>query len=181
MKNRKLKIIIKKINFNNYTDKCLEEKLRSFYNNDKLKFKEKLFKGPPDCFRALSWLVVCEIPLERNINIYHNYLAQDLEEEQKDLIIQDVVRTSANINMNREEKIKIRISLYNVLKSFFNLDENFRYHQGTSYIVIFLLFIFEENRLDTFYMLISLLLILLLKENNMNILLEVYVVMIFLY
>ena len=58
--------------------------------------------------------------------------------------------------MNEEEKKKIKESLYNVLKAFWNLDKNFGYCQGMNLIVGFMLLIFEGNELDTFYMLISL-------------------------
>ena len=34
-----------------YSDKNIEEKIISFYNHNKSKYKERLFKGPPECFR----------------------------------------------------------------------------------------------------------------------------------
>ena len=42
----KAKIKNKSINFNNYTDKCLEEKLEAFYKNNKSKFKKNYIKVP---------------------------------------------------------------------------------------------------------------------------------------
>ena len=84
------------INFDNYTDKALEEKLRTFYNNNKSEFREKLFKGPPDCFRTLSWLVINQIPSNRNIDVYHNYLAKDLNKKIKTQVEFDIERTFTN-------------------------------------------------------------------------------------
>ena len=62
-KDKKVKDNNKSINFNNYTDKCIEEKLLFFYNKDESEFKNRLYKGPPDCFRTLSWCIVNKIPL----------------------------------------------------------------------------------------------------------------------
>ena len=146
----------KSINFDNYTDKYIEEKLLSFYNKYETKFKKRLYKGPPDCFRTLSWCIVNKIPLERDINIYYNYLLSDLEEEKKNQLKYDISRTFMNLIMNKDEKKKIKKSLYNVLKAFWNLDKNCGYCQGMNLIVGFMLLIFEGNELDTFYMLISL-------------------------
>ena len=144
------------INFDNYTDKALEEKLRTFYKNNKSEFKKKLFKGPPDCFRTLSWLVICQIPSDRNIDIYHNYLAKDLNEKTKAHVKNDLDRTFSNLKMNEIDREKLQIKLYNVLKAFLTLDEKFGYSQGMNFIAGFLLNIFEENEVDAFYMFVSL-------------------------
>ena len=50
---------------------------------------------------------------------------------------------------------KKETSLYNVLKAFWNLDEQIGYCQGMNLVVGFMLIISEGNELDTFYMLIS--------------------------
>ena len=90
----------------NYSDKSIEEKIITFYSHNKSKFKERLSKGPPDCFRWLSWCIINEIPLERDINIYNNYLVKDLEEEHKNSIIRDIQRTFSDINIDKDELIK---------------------------------------------------------------------------
>ena len=139
----------------NYSDKSIEEKIITFYSHNKSKFKERLSKGPPDCFRWLSWCIINEIPLERDINIYNNYLVKDLEEEHKNSIIRDIQRTFSDINIDKDELIKKETSLYNVLKAFWNLDDQIGYCQGMNLLVGFMLIISEGNELDTFYLLIS--------------------------
>ena len=142
-------------NFENYNDKNIEDKILSFYNHNKSKYKERLFKGPPECFRWLSWIIANQIPLERDINIYNNYLVKDLEEENKNSIIRDIQRTFSDVNMDEMALRKKETSLYNVLKAFWNLDEQIGYCQGMNLVVGFMLIISEGNELDTFYMLIS--------------------------
>ena len=139
----------------NYSDKSIEEKIITFYSHNKSKFKERLSKGPPDCFRWLSWCIINEIPLERDINIYNNYLVKDLEEEHKNSIIRDIQRTFSDINIDKDELIKKETSLYNVLKAFWNLDDQIGYCQGMNLLVGFMLIISDGNELDTFYLLIS--------------------------
>ena len=138
-----------------YSDKNIEEKIISFYNHNKSKYKERLFKGPPECFRWISWCIINEIPLERDINIYNNYLVKDLEVENKNSIIRDIQRTFSDINIDKEALRKKETSLYNVLKAFWNLDEQIGYCQGMNLLVGFMLIISEGNELDTFYLLIS--------------------------
>ena len=142
-------------NFENYNDKNIEDKILSFYNHNKSKYKERLFKGPPECFRWLSWIIANQIPLERDINIYNNYLVKDLKEENKNSIIRDIQRTFSDVNMDEMALRKKETSLYNVLKAFWNLDEQIGYCQGMNLVVGFMLIISEGNELDTFYMLIS--------------------------
>ena len=139
----------------NYSDKNIEEKIISFYNHNKSKYKERLFKGPPECFRWISWCIINEIPLERDINIYNNYLVKDLEVENKNSIIRDIQRTFSDINIDKEALRKKETSLYNVLKAFWNLDDQIGYCQGMNLLVGFMLIISEGNELDTFYLLIS--------------------------
>ena len=138
-----------------YCDKRIEEKILAFYLNNKSKFKERIFKGPPESFRWISWCIINGIPLERDINIYNNYLVKDLEEENKNSIIRDIQRTFSDVNMDEMALRKKETSLYNVLKAFWNLDEQIGYCQGMNLVVGFMLIISEGNELDTFYMLIS--------------------------
>ena len=138
-----------------YTDRIIEERIISFYLNNKSKFNERVFKGPPDSFRWISWCIINEIPLERDINIYNNYLTQDLEKDNKDRIIRDIERTFSDKNINNEDLRKKETSLYNILKAFWNLDREVGYCQGMNLIVGFLLLVSDGNELDIFYLLIS--------------------------
>ena len=140
----------------NFSDKNIEEKIKEFYSYNKSKFKERLFKEPPECLRWVSWCIINQTPLERDINIYNNYLVKDLEEENKNSIIRDIQRTFTDTkNINKDELKKKEVSLYNVLKAFWNLDDQIGYCQGMNLLVGFMLLISEGNELDTFYLLIS--------------------------
>ena len=138
-----------------YTDKKIEEKIILFYLNNKSKFSERVSKGPPDSFRWISWCIINDIPLEREMIIYNNYLTKELEKEKKDTIIRDIERTFSDQNINNNELRKKETSLYNILKAFWNLDKEVGYCQGMNLIVGFLLLISEGNELDTFFLLIS--------------------------
>ena len=138
-----------------YTDNKIEEKIILFYLNNKSKFLERVLKGPPDSFRWISWCIINEIPLERDINIYKNYITKDLEKDNKDAIIRDIERTFSDKNINNKELREKETSLYNILKAFWNLDKEVGYCQGMNLIVGFLLLVSEGNELDVFYLLIS--------------------------
>ena len=138
-----------------YCDKRIEEKILAFYLNNKSKFKERIFKGPPESFRWISWCIINGIPLERDINIYNNYLVKDLEEENKNSIIRDIQRTFTDKNIDKDELRKKETSLYNILKAFWNLDDQVGYCQGMNLLVGFMLLVSEGNELDIFYLLIS--------------------------
>ena len=139
----------------NYTDKIIEEKIILFYSNNKSKFMERVFKGPPESFRWISWCIINEIPLERDINLYNNYMTINLEKENKDRIIRDIERTFSDKNINNDELRKLETSLYNILKAFWNLDSDVGYCQGMNLIVGFLLLVSNGNELDSFFLLIS--------------------------
>ena len=141
--------------FDEYSNKSIEERVICFYLNNKDKFKERVSKGPPDSFRWTSWCILNELPLDRNKDVYYNYLSKDLDSEDKDSIIRDIDRTFSNRNINDVEIRKKETSLYNILKAFWNLDDNLGYCQGMNLIVGFLLIISGGNELDTFYLLIS--------------------------
>ena len=139
----------------NYTDKVIEEKIISFYINNKSKFMERVFKGPPESFRWISWCIINEIPLERDISLYNNYMTKNLEKENKDRIIRDIERTFSDKNINNDELRKKETSLYNILKAYWNLDKDIGYCQGMNLIVGFLLLVSNGNELDSFFLLIS--------------------------
>ena len=139
----------------NYTDSTIEEKIILFYSNNKSKFIERVFKGPPESFRWISWCIINEIPLERDINLYNNYMTINLEKENKDRIIRDIERTFSDTNVNNVELRKMETSLYNILKAYWNLDRDVGYCQGMNLIVGFLLLVSNGNELECFFLLIS--------------------------
>ena len=135
----------------NYTDSIIEEKIILFYSNNKSKFIERVFKGPPESFRWKSWCIINEIPLKRDINLYNNYMTINLEKENKDRIIRDIERTFSDTNVNNVELRKMETSLYNILKAYWNLDRDVGYCQGMNLIVGFLLLVSNGNELDSFF------------------------------
>lgn len=148
------------INYDDYTDDNIYKRFLSYYKNNEKTFKEKLFKGPPDCFRWLSWCVINQIPLYNVQYKYNHYLVKHTDDTDynKYLILKDVNRSvEQQMNLGTNTAL-IKDNLYNVLKAFYNLDMNFGlYCQGTNLIVVFLLITSEGNDVDTFNMLISLL------------------------
>ena len=138
-----------------YSDKNIEEKIISFYAKNQSKFKERVIKGPPESFRWLSWCIINNVPLERDINIYHNYVVKDLEKDNKDSIIRDIQRTFSDTTISKDELRKKETNLYNILKAFWNLDNELGYCQGMNLLVGFMLLISENNELDSFYLLIA--------------------------
>ena len=146
---------IKNNYLDDYTDKKIEEKIVLFYLNNKSKFSERVSKGPPDSFRWVSWCIINDIPLEREMTIYNNYLTEELEKENKDAIIRDIERTFSDQNFNNKDLREKETSLYNILKAFWNIDKEVGYCQGMNLIVGFLLLVSKGNELDIFYLLIS--------------------------
>ena len=78
-----------------------------------------------------------------------------MEKDNKDRIIRDIERTFSDKNINNEELRKLETSLYNILKAFWNLDNEIGYCQGMNLIVGYLLLVSGGNELDTFYILVS--------------------------
>ena len=143
-----------KININDYTDFKIERGIKNFYLKHHEKFLERVFKGPPECFRLTSWMVLNNIPLDRNKAVYDFYLKKELNQEIKTSIIKDIQRTFSNketIEILRPKEKK----LYNVLKAFSNLDFNLGYCQGMNLIVGFLLNVSDFIESEVFFLLIS--------------------------
>ena len=148
-----------KINIFEYTDLNIEKGIKNFYIKHTEKFIERIIKGPPDCFRVTSWLILNKIPLCKNEKIYNYYLQNELNENIKKSIIKDIQRSFFHIKKEEKEQTnnlrpKER-KLYNVLKAFSNLDKDLGYCQGMNIITSFLLNVFDFNEIEVFYLLIS--------------------------
>ena len=144
------------INIYEYTDCKIERGIKNFYLKNNEKFIERVIKGPPECFRFTSWLILNKIPLDRNKQIFEFYSNQELNEDIELSIIKDIQRSFPNSNEKTETINSKEKSLCNVLKAFSNLDRDIGYCQGMNLIVAFLLTISDFNETDTFYLLISL-------------------------
>ena len=144
------------INIYEYTDCKIERGIKNFYLKNNEKFIERVIKGPPECFRFTSWLILNKIPLDRNKQIFEFYSNQELNEDIELSIIKDIQRSFPKSNEKTETINSKEKSLCNVLKAFSNLDRDIGYCQGMNLIVAFLLTISDFNETDTFYLLISL-------------------------
>ena len=153
-----------------YTDEVIISKLKQYYNNDKDSLLNILQHGPPDSFRLITWNTVNNISNLNNINfkinninyssndIYKMFLFKELDKSKSDLIFRDIKRTFPLQNYNSINKNKKQMneaSLYNVLKAFWNIDEEIGYCQGMNYIAGFLLTNTNFNEKNAFFLLIS--------------------------
>ena len=147
-----------KINIFEYTDLNIEKGIKNFYIMHSEKFIQRIIKGPPDCFRIISWMILNKIPLSKNEKIYQFYLQKELNENIKKSIIKDIQRSFFHIKKEENEVKNLRPKerkLYNVLKAFSNLDIDLGYCQGMNIITSFLLNVFDFNEIEVFYLLIS--------------------------
>ena len=154
-----------------YTDEIVIIKLKQFYDKDQNSLLNILQMGPPDSFRLITWNIVNNICyfnndlnlILNNINynandIYKKFLMKELEKNKSDLIYRDIKRTFPLHNyssVNKNKKQTHENSLYNVLKAFWNIDDEIGYCQGMNYITGFLLMITDFNEKNTFFLLIS--------------------------
>ena len=142
------------INLYDYTDCKIERGIKNFYIKNYDKFLERVLKGPPDCFRFTSWLIINRIPLNRKKEIYDFYILKELNEDIKLSIKKDIQR-SFHDNEIKENLRPKENNLYNVLKAFSNLDIDLGYYQGMNLIIAFLLNVSDFNETDIFFLIIS--------------------------
>ena len=139
----------------------IELSLRKYFSENKLHFLQRVKKGPPESLRWISWMIILNIPENRNESIYRKYLLMNIEEKSDNQIKKDLNRTINENNItemkrttsDRNEKKDI---LYRVLRVLSNIDIECGYCQGINFITEFLLEISDYNEYETFYMLISL-------------------------
>ena len=148
----------------------IREKLEYYYKNFRQEFIHFMQFGLPNSFRLLAWNIVNNINYSNDINyvinnniynynnLYKKFLLTFLEKTKSDLIYRDVKRTFPLQYYNSANKLKKENdekSLYNVLKAFWNIDEEIGYCQGMNYIIGFLLLISDFDERSAFYLLIS--------------------------
>ena len=160
----------KETNEEEYTDEVIIEKLKNCYDNDKELLLQNLQHGPPNTFRLIAWNIVNNISYLNNLNfiinninynsndIYKLFLLKELDKSKSDLIFRDIKRTFPLQNYNSINKTKKQMDeacLFNVLKSFWNIDDEIGYCQGMNYITGFLLINTDFNEKKAFFLLIS--------------------------
>ena len=145
----------------NQNQNMIELSLRRYFSLHKLHFLQRVKKGPPESLRWISWMIILNIPENRNDSIYREFLFMNVEEKSDNQIKKDLNRT---INENNITEMKRTLSdrnekkdiLYRVLRVLSNIDIECGYCQGINFITEFLLEISDYNEYETFYMLISL-------------------------
>jgi len=160
----------KENNLEEFTDEYIIVKLKQYYDNNKESIIKNLQLGCPESFRLMIWNIVNNINYLNNLNIslnnqnynanefYKNLLCKELDKSKSDLIYRDVKRTFPfqNYNSINQKKKEINeVSLFNVLKAFWNIDDEIGYCQGMNYITGFLLINTDFNEKNAFYLLIS--------------------------
>ena len=155
-----------------YNDEMIIEKLKEYYTNYKNDFIHFMQFGLPNSFRIISWNIVNNINYSNEIkyvinnniynsnNLYKKFLLKNLEKTKSDLIYRDIKRTFPIQNydsINKSKKENDEKSLYNVLKAFWNIDEEIGYCQGMNYLTGFLLLISDFDERNAFFLLISIL------------------------
>lgn len=149
----------KKIIKNQVNLDTIEINLRKFYISNPEKLKEKVFKGPPNCFRWMTWIVLSNIPEYRDYSFYEDLLYKSIPSKVDEQIKKDLSRTLPIMYskfISLKDQISIEQNLYRVLKAFAVNDREVSYVQGMNYIASFLLQISNYNEIESFYMLLSL-------------------------
>ena len=153
-----------------YNDEIIMEKLKQYYKNFRGEFIHFMQIGLPNSFRLLAWNIVNNINYSNEINfvinnniynynnLYKKFLLTFLEKTKSDLIYRDIKRTfplQHYSSVNKLKKENDEKCLYNVLKAFWNIDEEIGYCQGMNYITGFLLLISDFDERNAFFLLIS--------------------------
>lgn len=141
------------------TPEMTESNLRIFYNENKSKFTERIKKGPPNCFRWISWMIILNVPEKRNDSLYKSNYLPYLKDEVELQIKKDLNRTIPEYivsEFNEKEIADKEFVLYRLLKSFAINDPEVSYCQGMNYIASFLLMTSDYNENEAFYVLLSL-------------------------
>ena len=144
----------------------IETNILKFYTNHKSRYMERVFKGPPESFRWLGWLVCGEIPIERKNEFFLQNYYEKLDEKTDNQIKKDLNRTMVEISLTKftsSQSIDKMLNedptsnfLYRVLRAFSNNDKEVSYCQGMNFIAGFILVASDFNETESFYMMIAL-------------------------
>ncbi len=167
-----------------YNDEKIINKLKEYYNNFPQDFIHSMQNGLPNSFRLISWNIINNINIYSNDinfvinnniynanNLYKKFLLKFLDKAKSDLIYRDIKRTYPLQNydsINKTKKDNDEKSLYNILKAFWNIDEEIGYCQGMNYISGFLLLITDFDEKSAFFLLISIFSETFIKRNKYN-------------
>ena len=167
-----------------YNDEKIINKLKEYYNNFPQDFIHSMQNGLPNSFRLISWNIINNINIYSNDinfvinnniynanNLYKKFLLKFLDKAKSDLIYRDIKRTYPLQNydsINKTKKDNDEKSLYNILKAFWNIDEEIGYCQGMNYISGFLLLITDFDEKSAFFLLLSIFSETFIKRSKYN-------------
>ena len=77
----------------NYSINQAEIGMRKFFMENRETFRSRLIKGPPDCFRWISWILAADIPDNRNEVLFQNLFNQEIDKKTDSQIKKDLNRT----------------------------------------------------------------------------------------
>ena len=143
------KIILKKKGLS-YT----EDSLRIFYVNNINTFENRILKGPPGVFRWISWMIICKLPEKREPFYYEKLCGRIIKNKKKQEIFSEIENTIEDKYSNTND---IKESLFRLLKSLIIIDNEIIELKGISYIIAYLLIITDNDELNIYYFMISLL------------------------
>ena len=166
-----------------FNDEMIINQLKQYYINYPEDFIHYIQLGIPNSFRLVAWNIINNINYSNDINfvinntaynqntLYKKYLLKYLEKTKSDLIYRDIKRTFPIQNydsINKAKKENDEKSLYNILKAFWNIDEEIGYCQGMNYISGFLLLITDFDEKSAFFLLISIFSETFIKRSKYN-------------
>ena len=145
---------IYKISFKNKRISYTEIGLRHYYNKNKTSFENRVFKGPPGIFRWISWIIISKLPDKRS-HFYYEKLVNNKITKNKNIEILSAIEDTI------EEKgfmvNEIKASLFRLLKALNNIDHEIIFIKSITYILGYLLIISNNDELNIYYFMISLL------------------------
>ena len=144
--------------FKNNNISFTESALRQYYNKNKITFENRIFKAPPGIFRWISWIIIFKLPEVRSPSYYERLIFKKIKKKKKlELLleIEDTVEDNSkykDINLN-----ELKASLFRILKSLILIDHEIKILKGLAYIIAYLLIISNNDELNVYYFMISLL------------------------
>ena len=145
---------IHKLFFKNKRISYTENGLRYYYNKNKTTFENRILKGPPGIFRWISWIIISELPDKRSYLYYEKLVDNKITKKKKKEILSTIEDTIEEKGFMVNE---IKASLFRLLKALTIIDHEIIFIKGITYIFGYLLIISNNDELNIYYFMISLL------------------------
>ena len=131
-----------------------EESLRIFVAKNEKTFENRVLKGPPGVFRWIGWIIICKLPEKRDSIYYEKLCGFKIKNKEKHEIFNEIDNTIEDKYSNFN---KMKESLFRLLKSLIIMDNEIIELKGISYIIAYLLIITDNDELNIYYFMVSLL------------------------